>query len=376
MLRAGSFDIYPNAFSNYTRTKDSIPSILNGRLLKRLEEFLYENDRRPVLHQNKYFDHYRSKGYGLRVYQSDYLQYASGASDTVRVRDYRSNSLKALHNVLLPWTDRLRQLFVVYLQSDQFWWSNWTSVTPSSLHPDKLRLGPIAFQHLWPEQVIADYAAAERSSLFFVHVLTPHFPYVYNADGSFSNMSEWNEHTDQEFTDSETTAYTNRYRRYCGQVQFVATQLERLLTSLRNTGLYDSTTIVLHGDHGSRLRLLRAEDEKLRQKLLSVPGPTLPASRFDYTREPEARDLLNRFSALLAIKRPGAASAQVIGEPGSVLLFLQRAFLYAPQADSEAELKAAYLFDPQGTPKAIPAVAQAFTAATENPIQDLREKTE
>jgi hypothetical protein len=364
VLEGGGFAIYPHAFSNYPRTRQSLSSILNGRLLRRTDEFLQEEDRNPVLRQNKYFDHYKSKGYAIRTYQSDYLMYASGTSPAVQVRDYRSNNLKALHAVPVVWTTRLRQLFVVYLQSDRFWWGNWTSIAPKELHPDRLRLGPIAFQDLWPAQVIADYSAATQNSLFFVHLLTPHYPYVYRPDGSLTDPHEWNSHVQQEFTDREAAVYADRYRRYCDQSQYLATQLETLLNKLRNTGLYEATTVVIHGDHGSRLRLLPSALEEQRQALLSRPGRTSPPSLYDYTQEPDARDLLNRFSTLLAIKRPGGNGAEIVSEPGGVLFFLQRAFGYAAPTDSVPDLNSVYLFDPGGSPHAIRTMAQAFPAGS------------
>jgi len=121
--------------------------------------------------------------------------------------------------------------------------------------------------------------------------------------------------------------------------------------------------VIIHGDHGSRLRLLRAEDQALRLKLESTPGACPMVSRYDYTREPDARDLLNRFSTLLAIKPAGATKPEIVNERGSVLFFLLRAFHYGPQTNSVDDMNAAYLFDPDGSPRAIKTIVQAFDTA-------------
>jgi hypothetical protein len=86
-------------------------------------------------------------------------------------------------------------------------------------------------------------------------------------------------------------------------------------------------------------------------------------SRYDYTREPDARDLLNRFSTLLAIKPAGATKPEIVNERGSVLFFLLRAFHYGPQTNSVDDMNAAYLFDPDGSPRAIKTIVQAFDTA-------------
>jgi hypothetical protein len=363
VLEEHAFQIYPYAFSNYRSTRDSIPSILNGRLLKRTEEFLTDEDQRPVLSQNLYFDAYRRKGYVIRAYQSDYVTFATGNSEAVRVREYRSNNLRAMHAIPLPWTARLRQIAVIYLQSDQFWWGTWQRVLPPYLHPKRLGVGPLAFQGLWPDQVLHDFRSATQNSLFFIHVLTPHYPYVYAANGALTDFREWNSDSILTFPENEPGEYVSHYRRYCEQVQFVATQLEKFLDGLKDSGLYDSTTVIIHGDHGSRLRLLRAEDEALRLKLERTPGACPIVSRYDYNTEPDARDLLNRFSTLLGIKPAGATTPEIVNERGSVLFFLLRAFHYAPQSNRVDDMNSAYLFDPGGSPRAIRTIVQAFDTA-------------
>jgi hypothetical protein len=368
VLERGNFRIYPNAFSNYRSTRDSLASILNGRLLKKTGEFfrtgedrlfvhLGERGRgaaRPYLHQNRYFDSWLAKKRMIRVYQSDYILFSSPEYPTVRGRTYRANSLGALHSVPLPWTAKMRQLFVIALRSDRFWWETWTRVTPESLQPRKLDVGPVALQSIWPGRVLEDIRAATQDSVFFVHLLTPHYPYVYRGDGRLRESHDWNSHATLEFRSSEDADYRQRYRLYGGQVQFVARQLDAFLQELRVGGLYDSTTVILHGDHGSRLRLFTEQHQRWRDALFRSDPGGRQADRYDYPEEPDSRDLLNQFATLLALKLPGAASAEVVETPGSVLYYLQKD-LGTPAASSEGaeSLNAVYLFDRNGFPKKI-----------------------
>jgi hypothetical protein len=381
VLERGNFQIYPNAFSNYRNTRDSIASILNGRLLKRASEF-FRNDEdrrfvhlgergrgaaRPFLHQNRYFDFWLARQRAIRVYQSDYILYASPEYPTVQERTYRANSLAALHALPLSWGLKLRQLFVIYLRSDRFWWENWTRFTPENLQPEKLNVGPVALQGLWPGRILQDFRAASQDTVFFVHLLTPHYPYVFNPDGQLRDWHDWNSHTDLEFNWDEQDAYHDRYRLYGSQVQFVARQLDSFLQELRATGLYDSTTVILHGDHGSRLRLLTRQHQQWRDALFRSDPTGRQADRYDYPGEPDRRDLLNQFATLLAVKLPGAVSPHVVDTPGSVLYYMQTLFGATPSStETPDSLNAVYLFDRDGLPRQIKMLSAFETTSNES----------
>lgn len=369
VFERGAFQIYPYAFSNYQATRDSIPSILNGRLLRRSGELVSFNlDRRPYLHQNLYFDQYLKKNYAIRVYQSDYLLYSSREYPSVKQRTYGAHALSGLHDVPLPFWERPRQLLILFLQSDRVWWNLWSNAFPRSLHPERLRLGPLPLRHLWPDQVIKDFRAASQDTLFFMHLLTPHYSYVYRPDGTLRDPSDWNTHDERVFTDDRPEGYHQRLRLYGGQVQFVATQIDRLIQAIKSTGQYDSTTIIIHGDHGHRLRLLKASEQDQWRKLRAVPGnaDSPDFNRYDYIGTPDERDVQNRFSALLAIKPAGAQSHRVIGTPISILHVLQDSFHINPEAKTNPDVDVAYLFEADGSPRRVGAV---FDPATVPPAQ-------
>ena len=203
---------------------------------------------------------------------------------------------------------------------------------------------------MWPYILLADIKAARQKTFFFAHLLTPHYPYVYRWDGTVRDVNEWfHEINNQFYRESE---YRLSNRNYLEQVRFLARQLEEFFQELRLAGVFDSTLVIIHGDHGSRLRLLDEGERAARMKLL-FDSPKCPlSSRYDYVSAPKLEDLLNRFSTLLAIKPAGAVQPSEVRSKGSVLFFL-RGVLWPSQNESQA-VNSVYLFDAEGLPRGIP----------------------
>jgi hypothetical protein len=364
VLESGAFDIYPYAFSNYTYTRDSLPSILNGRLLKHHGEFPTSSSPGSVLHENLYFDELRRWGYRIRVYQSDWLRFASGNSDTVQTHEYKGSSLNPLHDLPLSWQARLGQLVAVYIDSDRHW-SYWSTNRMPAI-ARRIPLGALTSKRMWPEQIVADYRSAAQKTLFFVHLMMPHTPYVYTAEGSITDPEGWSHET--EFPSDQRSQYNDHYRRYCGQVYFTATQLQRFLDGLKSTRSYNSTTVIIHGDHGSRLRSVSPDDQRVVHQVRSMPGSSLPVVRYDYASEPDAASLVNRFSTLFATKKAGATMPRVVPEVGSVLHFLRQEFPFSRQLDTADALNSVYMFNPDGSPRPIRTMTKALSTRTRDEV--------
>jgi len=349
----GNFRMYSNAFSNYRSTQDSIPSIMNDRLLTRTGEHFPQTSARPYLRRNQEFSRHIQNGDAVRVYQSDYILYDTFPQ--VVARTYQLRSLRPLHQLPMSWLDRLGQIGIVYLQSDRSWWGILDRVFRSKPLPEALMVGPLSAQEVWPNRILADCRAANRNTLFFAHLMLPHYPVLYRPDGSVRNLEEWRHQGDKlDFYEGDAAEYRQRYEFYGEQVQFVARELETFFDGLRASGLYDSTTIIIHGDHGSRLRLLKEQDRKERERLRVRTDYCPAVSRYDYVRDPELRDLLNRYSTLLVVKPAGASVPETVTEKGSVLYFLRRASGAAIDPTEYKALNSVYLFNANGLPQAIP----------------------
>ncbi|MEX2301516.1 MAG: sulfatase-like hydrolase/transferase [Bryobacterales bacterium] len=353
VLADNQFTIYPNAFSNYQFSKDSIPSILNRRLIPKTGYYFRDEPLKTVLLENALFEQYATKGYAVNAYYSDYIGFPSTEFE-VTSRTYYLNSLAVLHGLLeskLRWPSRLHQLLTIYFQADAFLWEAYVRLASERFRPKRLRLGPLAVAHVWPNQLLSDIRTAERDTLFFAHLLTPHDPYVYEATGQVRDPEEWTLEADMD--SFERSRYVNLYRRYANQVIYLSRQLGAFLQELRDIGVYDSTTVVIHGDHGSRIRLLK-EGERQEWEKLRVSTPDCPyVSRYDYVSEPELRDLLDRFSTLFAVKHAQARESQIMEEKGSVSYFLQKEFDTSGQ-NIDPNWNSVYLFNADGAPQEIP----------------------
>ncbi len=306
-----NFTLYPSAYSNYASTLYSLPSLLNGRLLDRPGE-LAERSGTGQLRQyrilaNRLFKEYLSEGYLVAGYQHGSVRFCAAEPDAVECREYRDR-LGWLDRAPGDWKERFRWLVGAYQAGDP-----WLKAT-RGFFPFRCSTkitGPLALEGFWPDRFAGDVLAAQHKTLFFAHLMTPHLPYLYRRDGAIRPLEEWRgDHADHRVSSHE---YDSLYCRYCEQVEFLATQLDRLLARLEEGGALKEMTVILHGDHGSRIR---------RKMGARSDEDTLAPDVWDYAGEPGLRDLLDRFSTLLAIKPAGAAAPAVKSGKHSLLTWI------------------------------------------------------
>lgn len=338
------FRLYPYAFSNYASTLDSLPSILNRKLPRRRQMLLRPGSPDPYgvhfVNADNFFSEFRARGYSLVVLQYHGLNFTG--DEAVRVVEY-SGELGALANTSLAWHEKLRVVVGNYQGSDAVL-ARFKGLFPLFRFGRRL-VGPISVATVWPSRLSAEIAAARVPTFFFAYLLTPHPPYLYRRDGSVRRLDEWA--MDESYDLLGPEPYRERYARYAEQIEFVQSQLDQLLSTLRKRGLLDRMTIVVHGDHGSRIRLRGAR----------ISGESGQADRvidrYDYSGTPYLRDLLDRFCTLLAIKLPGERISSTIRRKESVLCFLSEvvycrdASLIGPGVDS------VFLFDERANAKEV-----------------------
>jgi hypothetical protein len=313
VLARYNFTVFPKAYSNYAATLDSLPSILNDRLLERDGELAPREGTGQLQHYempaNRLFAEFQSKGYRVSGYQHGAMRFCA-TSDNVRCREY-FDDLGVLHRVPGSWTERFRWLVGNYQSSDP-WLYKLKGYFPFRF---ALRLtGPLALTAIWPNGLAQEVLGEPRKTLFFAHLLTPHSPYLYRPDGSIRPLEEWSSQRPDRRVDRQE--YEKIYCRYCEQTDFLAGQLDRLLSDLDRGGALRGMTVVLHGDHGSRIRLQSGTSAHVEGRFA--------LGLYDYDGQPEARDLQDRFSALLAVKPAGAAAPSECLEMHSLLTFLSR----------------------------------------------------
>jgi hypothetical protein len=140
----------------------------------------------------------------------------------------------------------------------------------------KDRLQPLTSTIVFQDLVQRTIPAAGRGEYIFAHLLLPHHPYVYDRSCNLRPVADWL--NPFRWPDKDTMAdRAQRYPLYLEQVECTLTKLDTLLAAIdRNPALSDAT-LILHGDHGTRIGMNTAG--KPLASLLDW-HPTLVAVRF------------------------------------------------------------------------------------------------
>jgi hypothetical protein len=261
------FALHSHAYSRFAETKFSFTSLMNGDVGTDVSDLIESSTYKFVLKENRWFDLLKAKGYAIKVYESAWYEMCGPSAPVDACYSYSFFSPNAIQRTGLPLEARLRAL------------------------AQKLFIGRNALQM---EPLVAtealmrfrsDVAANPRGVAYIVHLVLPHFGYLYGDDCMLLDPSEWQR---EAYGDDERYSASERqdlYRRYLNQVVCTEKQMDDLFAQLKTIGVYDEATIIVHGDHGSRI----AE----RPYIIAHPEMLTP------------QDLLDHYATLLAIKAPG-----------------------------------------------------------------------
>jgi len=157
-----------------------------------------------------------------------------------------------------------------------------------------LRVSAISAMALF-DQVTEEIAEASPGSLFFVHVLLPHSPYIYDRSCvvrpdpgkwllpfriDFDRLKSGDEEKGLSRNDAESRAV--RYPLYLEQVECIQKKIGELFEHMKAAGVFDNALIVVHADHGSQIALFN-------------PG----------NARASPADFVDEFSVLFAVRLPG-----------------------------------------------------------------------
>lgn len=293
------FTLFGRAYSPYFYSDNSISNVLNRTTLTDKDAyFSRDEDDVRILKENRFFERMAALGYRINVYWPDYIDFCATSPVDVCYR-YSKNSILSIGDAPL---NRLEKTWVVgslFLATNSLFREIDKRVRDRNIF--KIKTGPITVVPDLLKRVGEDMRTAEHNTLFFAHVLMPHFPYVYDARCGMRPVKDWrnrNEFNDEHKKNSPT-GYRERYRLYYEQMECLNRWLAGLFDELKEAGLYDQATIVVHGDHGSRINL---EHDPY----------------YDYHASLSEKDLVTSFSTLLAVKQPGQAVGGISGEMGDV----------------------------------------------------------
>lgn len=259
------FRLYPNAFSEYALSKHSISSILNLEATDEPKKN-FRSKRPYILTQNRVFDFLSERYPELHVTQSTYMDFCKESPATIAsCFTYRFDGSDWLRTAALDDTDKLNILFGMYFNLPGFFElarkgyvrlqdiaSDVGITLPSGIVWDG-RVTPIAsinaFDHF--RRTVLESAPG---TAHFGHIDLPHGPYVLDEFCNLTgNPFGWLSHRPLHGRENTTEGRRIRYEQYFDQIRCTLTRLDRFFAELKTAGKWRNSTILIHGDHGSRL---------------------------------------------------------------------------------------------------------------------------
>lgn len=299
------FELYGGAYSHYFETLDSIPNLVNFSA-ESVNRVLVPGKRPPyVLQRNRYFEFLQGEGYQIHVMDGDFLDFC--ASQHVQLRSctkYRWHILGSVEKLALPEVTKMTTLLATFVASYPRY-QGFLNLYEQRVRPFMLSWGggvPILDREsLWTRRHLQPFSVNTMEAMnvlseriqdlssghaLFAHLLLPHFPYVFRENCSARAISESMDNMEAvplEFRTSEMREV--RFDQYLRQVECLYVKLDELFQKMQMLGIFDSSIIIIHGDHGARLGL-RDPQSKSKNQL-------------------EAADYADGLSTLFAAKVPG-----------------------------------------------------------------------
>ena len=227
--------------------------------------------KRESVGRNAYFTELARRGYRIHVYQSDQLDYCrdrvgaplAGIQSclTYFINDLASlseagGSHLATARLVMSIYKRLFlvdfQLRVRYLMLRQRWPAlpNW---------PAPPLFSPLSSMRVL-EDVVGRMQKIRAGDAYFVHLILPHYPYAYDEECEVRpDPNSWL--TTGQDGGNDWQARNLRYELYFEQMRCVLKQLAEMFDTMNDAGQYEGAQIVVHGDHGSRIFMIRRRRE-------------------------------------------------------------------------------------------------------------------
>ncbi|USQ13528.1 sulfatase-like hydrolase/transferase [Legionella lytica] len=230
------FTVYGQAYSRDFQTLSSFASFLNFKPLDKLDDYLLQEKGMNLITKNKLFELLSKQGYAINVMQSTYVDlctyrknanikkcntynYATPISSPVE--NVKAKSIAMIHDIFstVPLLDKLSNKILSILFPGN---KKQTIVEAST-----------ATYKIFPE-ILKLAKDVETGNAYFIHLLMPHYPYVFNAHCEYIG-------------DRGKTAAT-----YIDQIKCTHKMMGQFLDVLASNPATKNSTIIIHGDHGFR----------------------------------------------------------------------------------------------------------------------------
>lgn len=270
------FKIYSNAYSQYLKTINSLPNLFNFTSGDAsLAGLKVHPSNAHSLEKNNYFKYLQDLGYTINVYQTDYLDFCKTPSikiDNCRTYELNPTRVVAASNVsawqksvfllksILDSSTSVRMLRLEYLrfrEKQNLHLPNWPA--------GNSKTGPLAALPL-VNDLTQRLRTIRRSEAYFVHLMIPHFPYIFRKDCSVRpRVNEWLNRVPFEVADrlddathgleeqNDEESRLLRYQLYIDQILCTKKILDEFFQVIKERGQWNDIIILVHGDHGTRI---------------------------------------------------------------------------------------------------------------------------
>jgi hypothetical protein len=300
------FALYGGAYSEHMHTVNAIPAVLNYG--ERLGAEATTNGVR--VGPTEYFRTILDRGYAARILQSDFADYCTGGNFDECIT-YDASSLHPTLPLPLSTAERARLIMLKFVALSGLinrlavpW--NAAAAQPGTLGWNVPAFDPgndgrsssvgslSAF-----DEFIARLRKVRPGTIYFAHLLLPHYPYVLRADCSYLPWQSWK-------LRYGTETLQERRNAYYAQVRCAERKVSDALRALAQSPAGGQSIVIIHGDHGSRLTTIDpvaatvgsfsdADMVATFSTLFAIRTPSSPAS-YSTERLPVAR-LLKEFAA-------------------------------------------------------------------------------
>jgi hypothetical protein len=290
------FHLFGESYSHYSLSIESIPNMVNFSAESEPNSFIKIGKiAERKLDQNRYFENIRKFGYRINVWESSFLEFCSeqmteidncsrySVVDTKILQSYNLSLFDQLTALFSDYTKRAssyKRIKKIYLKVRSVAMQNGFSLPDWSWDSFRGMSTLNAFQAL--DMVGEDIVSLPDGNFFFAHLLLPHAPYAIQSDCSVNkNRKAW--YPNKEVL--EPTVWRRKtYQLYFDQVECLYVKLEALFKEMKDHDIFESSLIIVHGDHGSRI---------------SLTDPLIVNEK-----KVTSQDLIDTYSTIFSIKLP------------------------------------------------------------------------
>lgn len=284
--------IFDSVYSRRYYSGVALPNLMNAEFEGRTDVSQLTSEIETVVEQNAYFAEMARRGYRTAVFQTAVMDFCK-TPDVRFCQTFQSFDPAEGTRMGRSMNDRVLGLSETLLRTyEPGYLSNFgldalshvfgISSGDARVHGAAGRYDPQGFV-AWFGHFAAFVERAPRGTHVYAHFLVPHAPYLLSQScavgGTVSTGYSLASQVPNE--SARDAARLRHYSDYFGQVACVGRKVDELLDRLDGIETFRDATIVIHGDHGSRI------------------------SNGFQVEDLESRDLIDNYATYFAIRTPG-----------------------------------------------------------------------